>query len=271
MAFPVVACTTAFGTAVEILRMEAEHPPGPGPDRAGGQGRVLLGRRPHRAGAERVDLHPEPVVGRRHRPGRLPAGEPQPTDLLAAAARHRRRLRHVRVHRPHPGIALVCPFFTVPSWQQQEAGCAATPPAGEISSMPTPDVASITDPAGVVGSLEASGGSGPVTGSLIFPQVEPAVTDGSASTWPRSRARSRSRPFAPRSSPTSTCGSSPSPRVSPCVPEGPTPRPPSSPRRSSRTTLPPATTAPTTATTTAHTAPTTPPTTPPTTARPTSG
>jgi hypothetical protein len=78
------------------------------------------------------------------------------------------------------GIALVCPFFTVPSWQQQEAKCATTPPFGETVSMPTPDVASVTDPAGVVGSLEASGGSGPVTGTVIFPQVLPAVTYGSA-------------------------------------------------------------------------------------------
>lgn len=78
------------------------------------------------------------------------------------------------------GIALVCPFFTMPSWQQQEANCAPTKPAGEQSSMPTPDVASVTDPAGVVGSLEASGGDSAVTGTVIFPQDEPAVTDGSS-------------------------------------------------------------------------------------------
>jgi hypothetical protein len=79
-----------------------------------------------------------------------------------------------------PGIALVCPFFTLPSWQDQEASCTGTKPDGEQSSMPTPDVASVTDPAGVIGSLEGSGGFGPVTGTVIFPQVEPAVTDGSA-------------------------------------------------------------------------------------------
>jgi hypothetical protein len=78
------------------------------------------------------------------------------------------------------GIALVCPFFTVPSWQQQEANCAPAKPAGEQSSMPTPDVASVTDPAGVLGSLEASGGQSAVTGTVIFPQDEPAVTDGSS-------------------------------------------------------------------------------------------
>ncbi len=78
------------------------------------------------------------------------------------------------------GIALVCPFFTVPAWQQQEANCAPNKPSGEQSSMPTPDVASVTDPAGVVGSLEASGGQSAVTGTVIFPQEEPAVTDGSS-------------------------------------------------------------------------------------------
>ncbi len=78
------------------------------------------------------------------------------------------------------GIALVCPFFTMPAWQQQQANCAPNKPAGEQSSMPTPDVASVTDPAGVVGSLESSGGQNAVTGTVIFPQDEPAVTDGSS-------------------------------------------------------------------------------------------
>lgn len=77
------------------------------------------------------------------------------------------------------GVALVCPYFTLPSWQQQEAGCSPASPTGEQVSMPTPDIASITDPAGVVGSLEGSGGVAPVTGVVIFPQVMPAVTNGS--------------------------------------------------------------------------------------------
>jgi hypothetical protein len=77
------------------------------------------------------------------------------------------------------GIALVCPFFTVLQWQQQEANCSGTKPAGEQSAIPTPDVASVTDPAGVTGSLEGSGGAHPVTGVVIFPQVVPDVTYGS--------------------------------------------------------------------------------------------
>lgn len=78
------------------------------------------------------------------------------------------------------GVALVCPFFTVPKWQQTEANCTGIKPDGEQSSMPTPDIASVTDPAGDAGSLEGSGGTQPVTGTVIFPQVTPAVTYGSS-------------------------------------------------------------------------------------------
>ena len=77
------------------------------------------------------------------------------------------------------GIALVCPYFTIPQWQQREAGCDGSPPTGEQSAMPTPDLASVTDPAGVTGTLESSGGPHPVTGVVIFPQAVPAVTNGS--------------------------------------------------------------------------------------------
>ncbi len=81
----------------------------------------------------------------------------------------------------HPqGVALVCPFFTVPLWQQQQANCSPNKPAGELTSLPTPDVVSVTDPAGVVGVLEGSGGVHPVTGVVIFPQVQPAIMYGSS-------------------------------------------------------------------------------------------
>jgi hypothetical protein len=79
-----------------------------------------------------------------------------------------------------PGVALVCPFFTVPMWQQEEANCSGSKPPGEQSSMPTPDIATVSDPPGVVGTLEGSGGVHPVTGAVIFPQVVPAVTNGSS-------------------------------------------------------------------------------------------
>ncbi len=77
------------------------------------------------------------------------------------------------------GAALVCPYFTIPQWQQQEADCSGSPPSGEQSAMPTPDVASVTDPSGVTGTLIGSGGIHAVSGVVIFPQVLPAVTDGS--------------------------------------------------------------------------------------------
>ncbi len=77
-----------------------------------------------------------------------------------------------------PGVALVCPYFTVPAWQQQEANCSSVRPAGETVSMATPDVATVTDPTGDTGSLEGSGGFHPVSGTVLFPQVSPAVQDG---------------------------------------------------------------------------------------------
>jgi len=78
------------------------------------------------------------------------------------------------------GISLVCPYFTTPSWQQNEARCSGNKPLGEQTSMPTPDVVAITDPGGVAGSLEGSGGDHAVTGAVIFPQSMPAVTYGSS-------------------------------------------------------------------------------------------
>ena len=77
------------------------------------------------------------------------------------------------------GIAAVCPFFAIPQWQQQEANCSGNPPNGEQSALPTPDLASVTDPTGVTGTLQGSGGAHPVTGVVIFPQLVPAVTNGS--------------------------------------------------------------------------------------------
>lgn len=78
------------------------------------------------------------------------------------------------------GIALVCAFFTIPSWQARSAECPAIKPAGEQTSTPTADITAVSDPAGVVGSLAGSGGQYAVTGAVIFPQVQPAVTDGSS-------------------------------------------------------------------------------------------
>jgi hypothetical protein len=76
------------------------------------------------------------------------------------------------------GVAQVCHYFTVAQFQQQQASCSGPGPAGEQNTLATPDVAAITDPIDVVGALQGSGGSHPVTGVVIFPQVLPAVTYG---------------------------------------------------------------------------------------------
>ena len=76
------------------------------------------------------------------------------------------------------GIDLVCPFFTIPSWQAHSAGCSTSKPTGELSNALTPDVTAVADPAGVTGSLAASGGQEAVNGVVIFPQVPSAVSYG---------------------------------------------------------------------------------------------
>jgi hypothetical protein len=77
------------------------------------------------------------------------------------------------------GVDLVCPFFTIPSWQSHSAGCSTTKPNGETTDVLTPDVTQVTDPAGLGGNLAASGGQEPVTGVVIFPQIPSAVSYGS--------------------------------------------------------------------------------------------
>lgn len=77
------------------------------------------------------------------------------------------------------GVDLVCPYFTLPSWQSQQAGCSTTKPFGETTNVLTPDVTQVTDPSGLVGGVAASGGPAAVTGVVLFPQVPSAVSSGS--------------------------------------------------------------------------------------------
>jgi len=77
------------------------------------------------------------------------------------------------------GVDLVCSFFTIPEWQSQSAGCSTTKPTGETTVTLTPDVVEVTDPDGVIGSLAGSGGQGPSTGVVLFPQIPSAVSYGS--------------------------------------------------------------------------------------------
>ena len=77
------------------------------------------------------------------------------------------------------GIDLVCPLFAIPSWQSQSAGCSTTKPSGELTNVLTPDVIAVADPAGVVGSLAASGGQIVASGVVLFPQIPSAISYGS--------------------------------------------------------------------------------------------
>jgi hypothetical protein len=76
------------------------------------------------------------------------------------------------------GVDLVCPFFTVATWQSRTGACSAAKPTGETTDVLTPDVTQVTDPAGLVGNLAASGGQQAVTGVVLFPQIPAAVSEG---------------------------------------------------------------------------------------------
>ena len=131
VAFPVVACTTSSGAPLASQGMEAHRPAGADPDRPGGQGGVLLGRGAHRARPERLGLLAEPRTARgppgwwstlRARPlPRWPSSRPAGTEGIFAIFDNTGTAQ---------GISLVCPYFTVPSWQQTEANCSGIKPAG---------------------------------------------------------------------------------------------------------------------------------------------
>ena len=108
-----------------------------------------------------------------------PAGDPDPPTTGSPSPGSQGIFAFFDTTNEPQGIAIVCPFFTVPSWQQREALClSGHVPTGEQTTMPTPDVAAVTDPAGVVGTMPGSGGPHAVSGVVIFPQVMPAVQQG---------------------------------------------------------------------------------------------
>jgi hypothetical protein len=158
------------------------------------------------------------------------------------------------------GVAQVCHYFTVTKSQAQQFGCLGSAPAGEKFALATPDVAALTDPASVTGSLQGSGGSHPVTGVVIFPQAVPNVTDGTAvdiATESCSLVAANLCPtvladFEVREFPIPTSGFHPTPTPT---------TPPATAHQAAPTTVP--VTAPTTPTTVPAAAPTTVPTTPP--------
>ncbi len=67
------------------------------------------------------------------------------------------------------GFDLACPYF--PHAVFGTGTCSSTVPTGETVRQLTPDVVSITDPAGVKGVLASSGGPRAVTGLMILPQA----------------------------------------------------------------------------------------------------
>jgi hypothetical protein len=77
------------------------------------------------------------------------------------------------------GVDLVCPFFTIPSWQSQSAGCSTSKLPGELTNSLTPDVTAVADAAGAVANLAASGGQMVVSGVVLFPQIPSAISYGS--------------------------------------------------------------------------------------------
>ena len=74
-----------------------------------------------------------------------------------------------------PGVQLACRYF--PHVASADQPCSTSVLQGEQVHQITPDVVTITDPAGVKGSLEGSGGPGAVTGLMIIPQA-PNVAGG---------------------------------------------------------------------------------------------
>ena len=213
---PSSPASPAFGTPIKSpIGVEPDDPRGPDPHVARREGHLLLRRGPHpprprrmdlcaggvrrlRTGLLRDDHHDDPYRGHRHHGARRPAHRPVGGHDL-------QRLDHpgpLPAERSHPptsgapaagsegifatyastgspaGIDLVCPFFTIPSWQAHSAGCSTSKPTGELSNALTPDVTAVADPAGVTGSLAASGGQEAVNGVVIFPQVPSAVSYG---------------------------------------------------------------------------------------------
>ncbi len=106
-----------------------------------------------------------------------PPNDPSPPTTGAPAAGSEGIFATYTTTGSSAGVDLVCPFFLIPSWQAHAAGCSTTKPTGELSNTLTPDVTAVVDPAGVVGSLAASGGQETVTGVVIFPQV-PSISYG---------------------------------------------------------------------------------------------
>jgi hypothetical protein len=99
-----------------------------------------------------------------------PTGQPNPITSVGPVASGAQVIWEEFDYTAHvPGVDLVCPYF--PSFASSSEPCPNGIPAGEQVHRLTPDVVSITDPSGVKGSLDASGGPIPVSAVMIAPQA----------------------------------------------------------------------------------------------------
>jgi hypothetical protein len=180
VAFPVVICTSSFGVPLTNQGWKPSVLLAPIPT-------ALVGKVEFYTDGTHILLGPEGwnCSSWSASPGAAglvvyPSNNPAPAPNTPAQAGDEGVFANFDTTGRTAGIAAVCPYFMIPNWQKQQAKCTGSPPTGEQAAMPTPDVASVTDPTGVTGTLEGSGGPHPVSGVVIFPQLVPAVTNGSS-------------------------------------------------------------------------------------------
>jgi hypothetical protein len=105
-----------------------------------------------------------------------PPGKPNPTTVGGQPAAGSQIISATFDYTGHvPGVDLACPYFRAVASSSEP--CPRGLPAGELVHQLTPDVVTITDPAGVKGALAGSGGPNGVTGEMIVPQA-PNLPEG---------------------------------------------------------------------------------------------
>ncbi len=99
-----------------------------------------------------------------------PPGQPNPTTSASEPVPGTQIIAATFDYTAHiPGVDLACPYF--PKVASASEPCPGPVPSGEEVHQLTPDVVTITDPAGVKGALDGSGGTIAVTGVMIVPQA----------------------------------------------------------------------------------------------------
>lgn len=96
-------------------------------------------------------------------------GSPNPVKTPAPTSSGAQLVDAIYDYTGHvPGYDLACAYF--PAIKHGTEPCTTSVPAGEQVKQLTPDVVRITDPAGVKGHLDGSGGPQPAVGIMIVPQ-----------------------------------------------------------------------------------------------------